>query len=226
MVRGGYRADEAGAIEGVASNASTITPPILGIVAFVMANLLGISYLEVIKMALVPAAMWYAGTAAYIIGHAKRNDDRIRPVVETEQERADQPTADQEAWPYIRGGLIVFAPLVLLLLNFTTIRIFPWLLFGDGAFPVFLSAFVMVLAGVVASVALAMVTRSPAGMYIRSTVIAAIPVGIIMALVLQGFTLRTAVPAALMSTLMLGVVLRVETHWARWSPASTESPRC
>ncbi len=217
MVRGGYRADEAGAIEGVASNASTITPPILGIVAFVMANLLGISYLEVIKMALVPAAMWYVGTAAYIVGHAKRNDDRIRQVVETEQERADQPTADQEAWPYIRGGLIVFAPLVLLLLNFTTIRIFPWLLFGDGAFPVFLSAFVMVLAGVVASVGLAMVTRSPAGMYIRSAVIAVIPVGIIMALVLEGFTLRTAIPAALMSTLMLGVTLRVETRWARWS---------
>ena len=217
MVRGGYLPEEAGAIEGVASNASTITPPILGIVAFVMANLLGISYLEVIRMALVPAAMWYVGTAAYIIGHAKRNDHRIRQVEETAEERAEQPTADQDAWPYVRGGLIVFVPLMLLLLNFTTIRIFPWLLFGDGAFPVFLSAFVMVVAGIVASVGLAMVTRSPGGMYIRSAVIAAIPVGIIMALVLQGFTLRTAIPAALMSTLMLGVVLRVETRWSRWS---------
>lgn len=217
MVRGGYLPEEAGAIEGVASNASTITPPILGIVAFVMANLLGISYLEVIKMALVPALMWYVGTAAYIIGHAKHNAGRIQQVEQTAEELAEQPVPDMEAWPYIKGGLIVFVPLLLLLLNFTTIRIFPWLLFGEGAFPVFLSAFVMILGGVAVSVGVAMVTRSSGGMYIRSAVIAAVPVGIIMALVLEGFTLRTAVPAALMSTLMLGVILRVETRWSRWS---------
>ena len=217
MVRGGYTPEEGGGIEGVASNASTITPPILGIVAFVMANLLGISYLEVIRMAIVPAAMWYIGTAAYIIGHAKRNAHRIRRVEATAEEQAAQPQAEQEAWPYVRGALFVFVPLLLLLLNLTTIRIFPWLLFGDGAFPVLMSGFVMVLGGVLASVALALLTRSPIGMYVRSAAIAAVPVGIIIALVLEGFTLRTAVPAALMATLMLGVILRVETRWAVWS---------
>ena len=217
MVRGGYRADEAAGVEGVASNASAITPPILGVVAFVMSDLLGISYLEVIRMSLVPAAMWYLGTAAYIIGHAKSNPTRIRRVEMTEEERAELPRAEQELGVYAKMGAIIFLPMLLLLLNLTTIEIFPWRLFGDTGIEVFLSSAVMVLLGVVGSVLLAIVTRSQAGMYIRSAAIAVVPVSIIIALVLQGFTLRPAVIAAVMATVMLGVILRVERRWSAWS---------
>lgn len=59
MRRLGFRRDLAGAIEAVASTGGQIMPPIMGPGAFLMAELLGISYLTVVTAALVPSLLFF-----------------------------------------------------------------------------------------------------------------------------------------------------------------------
>lgn len=56
-------ADVAGAIEAVASTGGMILPPIMGSVAFLMANFLGMSYGEIIVIAALPAFLFYISIA-------------------------------------------------------------------------------------------------------------------------------------------------------------------
>ena len=55
----GYSPEEAGAVESCASTGGQIMPPIMGDGAFVMAELLGISYLRICKAAAIPACIYY-----------------------------------------------------------------------------------------------------------------------------------------------------------------------
>lgn len=59
MRKAGYDAKSAGAIEAVASTGGQIMPPIMGAAAFLMAELLELSYTEIILAAIVPAALYY-----------------------------------------------------------------------------------------------------------------------------------------------------------------------
>jgi len=59
MRQGGYTRPVAGAIESVASTGGQIMPPIMGVAAFLMAELLEIEYKEVIIAALLPALLYY-----------------------------------------------------------------------------------------------------------------------------------------------------------------------
>ena len=59
MKRVGFPASKAGAIEVAASTNGQLTPPIMGAAAFLMVEYVGISYLEVIKHALLPALVSY-----------------------------------------------------------------------------------------------------------------------------------------------------------------------
>ena len=59
MKKMGMSAVKAGAIEVAASTNGQIMPPIMGAAAFIMAELLGIPYLEVVKAAFVPAVVSY-----------------------------------------------------------------------------------------------------------------------------------------------------------------------
>ncbi|MBL8659266.1 MAG: TRAP transporter permease [Rhodospirillales bacterium] len=59
MVRTGLPAVKAGAIEVAASTNGQMMPPIMGAAAFIMAELLGISYFEVVKAAFIPAILAY-----------------------------------------------------------------------------------------------------------------------------------------------------------------------
>ncbi|MBA3597044.1 MAG: TRAP transporter fused permease subunit [Methylibium sp.] len=58
MIRGGYTREQAGAVEVMAANGSQIIPPVMGLGAFLMAVLLGISYVEVVAAALLPAFLY------------------------------------------------------------------------------------------------------------------------------------------------------------------------
>lgn len=55
----GMKSDTAGAIESVASTGGQIMPPVMGAAAFVMASLLGITYLDVMVAGLIPALIFY-----------------------------------------------------------------------------------------------------------------------------------------------------------------------
>lgn len=59
MKRVGYPSHFAAAVEAVASSGGSITPPIMASSAFIMAEILGISYANVIKAALIPAILYY-----------------------------------------------------------------------------------------------------------------------------------------------------------------------
>ncbi|WP_099866856.1 TRAP transporter permease [Pararhizobium haloflavum] len=61
MRRLGFSRNLAGAIEAVASTGGQFMPPIMGPGAFLLAELLGISYLEVATAALIPSALFYLG---------------------------------------------------------------------------------------------------------------------------------------------------------------------
>ncbi|AUM75831.1 TRAP transporter permease [Paracoccus jeotgali] len=59
MLKLGYPRRFAGAVEAIASTGGQLTPPIMGAAAFLMAGILGISYLEVAAAAIIPAALFY-----------------------------------------------------------------------------------------------------------------------------------------------------------------------
>jgi len=59
MKRTGFPKEFAAAVEAVASTGGMITPPVMGTVAFLIADALGISFWEVIKAAAIPALLYY-----------------------------------------------------------------------------------------------------------------------------------------------------------------------
>lgn len=70
----GYKPAFAAGTEATASTGGQIMPPIMGIGAFIMAELLGISYLKVIVAAILPAVLYYVGCFASVHFQAKRGE--------------------------------------------------------------------------------------------------------------------------------------------------------
>ncbi len=66
MKKVGFPATKAGAIEVSSSINGVLTPPVMGAVAFLMTEYVGISYFEVVKTAIVPAAISYVALV-YIV---------------------------------------------------------------------------------------------------------------------------------------------------------------
>ena len=56
----GYRAAFAGGVEATSSMGGQIMPPVMGAVAFIMAETLGVQYYEIVKAALIPAILYFA----------------------------------------------------------------------------------------------------------------------------------------------------------------------
>ena len=59
MKKVGYEPEEAGAVEAVASTGGQIMPPIMGVGAFIMAEMLGVPYSRVAAAAILPAVAYY-----------------------------------------------------------------------------------------------------------------------------------------------------------------------
>ncbi len=66
MKRVGFPAEKAGAVEVASSTNGQLTPPIMGAAAFLMVEYVGISYVEVIKHAFLPAIISYVALV-YIV---------------------------------------------------------------------------------------------------------------------------------------------------------------
>ena len=79
MRQAGYERKVAGAIEAVASTGGQIMPPIMGAAAFLMAELLQISYAQVAIAALVPAVLYYAAVFIYADLEAARKNIEPMP---------------------------------------------------------------------------------------------------------------------------------------------------
>ncbi len=68
----GYRPYFAGAVEAAASTGGQLMPPVMGAGAFIMAEILGIPYSQVIIAAALPAVLYYAGVLTGVHLEAKR----------------------------------------------------------------------------------------------------------------------------------------------------------
>jgi TRAP transporter 4TM/12TM fusion protein len=64
MKRMGYKKEFAGAVEAASSAGGQIMPPIMGAAAFIMAEILGIPYLQVCTAAIMPAILYYVAVFA------------------------------------------------------------------------------------------------------------------------------------------------------------------
>jgi len=65
MKKGGYKTEVAAAIEAVGSTGSMIMPPVMGAAAFIIPEIIGGTYLDVVKAAIIPALLFYA--ALYMV---------------------------------------------------------------------------------------------------------------------------------------------------------------
>ncbi|MSV24439.1 TRAP transporter permease [Selenomonas sp. WCA-380-WT-3B 3/] len=74
MKKLGYHKDFAGAVEAAASTGGQLMPPVMGAAAFLMAEFVGVPYIDVVKAAVVPALLYFAGVWLGVHFEAKRKD--------------------------------------------------------------------------------------------------------------------------------------------------------
>jgi TRAP transporter 4TM/12TM fusion protein len=79
MKRVGFPGTKAGAVEVAASTNGQLTPPVMGAAAFLMVEYVGISYVEVIKHAILPALLGYLGLIYIVHLEALKADMRGLP---------------------------------------------------------------------------------------------------------------------------------------------------
>ncbi|MCI8467897.1 MAG: TRAP transporter permease [Eggerthellaceae bacterium] len=102
MKKTGYKPAFAGAVEAASSTGGQIMPPIMGAAAFLMAEYIGIPYLEVAVMAIIPAFLYFAGIFISVHLEAKKLGLKGIP-------RDELPT-----FKYLLQNCYLIIPLVLL----------------------------------------------------------------------------------------------------------------
>ena len=100
----------AGAIEAVASTGGLILPPVMGVVAFIMATFLNITYARVCIAAAIPAILYYLALYIQIDRFAARHGYERLPAKET-------PSLKKvvgEGWPFILPiGVLIYTLFVM-----------------------------------------------------------------------------------------------------------------
>lgn len=73
MKKLGYHKNFAGAVEAAASTGGQLMPPVMGAAAFLMAEFVGVPYVEIVKAAAIPALLYFLGVWLGVHFEAKRN---------------------------------------------------------------------------------------------------------------------------------------------------------
>lgn len=76
MKKIGYTPEEAGAVETVASSGGQVTPPIMGTVAFLIADGIGVTYWDVVKVSFLPALLFYLTVWFFVDTKARKKGMR------------------------------------------------------------------------------------------------------------------------------------------------------
>ena len=74
MKKLGYHKDFAGAVEAAASTGGQLMPPVMGAAAFLMAEFVGVPYIDIVKAAVVPSLLYFAGVWLGVHFEAKRKN--------------------------------------------------------------------------------------------------------------------------------------------------------
>ena len=115
MKRFGYRPEFAGGVEATSSMGGQIMPPVMGAVAFIMAETIGVAYVEIVKAAVIPAILYFI-TAFWMV-HLEAGRAGLHGMNKSEC---------PDAWAAVRRGWYLLLPLGILV----------WLLFS-GYTPLF-----------------------------------------------------------------------------------------
>jgi len=131
MKRLGYPAHYAGAIEACASTGGVLLPPVMGAVAFVMAVMLGVPYVTIMVVAIVPSVLFYYGLLLQIDLYAAKHGLSGLP----KEELPSLWATLKEGWPFLfviafliwglgfmwwEAQAPYYASLVMVLLSFTS----------------------------------------------------------------------------------------------------------
>jgi TRAP transporter 4TM/12TM fusion protein len=103
MKRFGYRPAFAGGIEATASMGSQIMPPVMGAVAFIMAETINVPFVEVAKAALIPACLYFGSIFWMVHLEAVKNNLRGLPKDEC-----------PSAWAAVKDRWFLLIPLLVL----------------------------------------------------------------------------------------------------------------
>jgi TRAP transporter 4TM/12TM fusion protein len=115
MKRFGYRAEFAGGVEATSSMGGQIMPPVMGAVAFIMAETINVPYVEIAKAATIPALLYFV-TAFWMV-HLEAGRMHLSGL-----KKADCP----DPWAAVKKRWYLLLPLIVLV----------WLLFS-GYTPLF-----------------------------------------------------------------------------------------
>lgn len=113
MKKSGFKPHFAAAVEAVASTGGIFMPPIMGAVAFVMAQFLGIAYIKVVVAAALPAILYYLGIFMMIDFQSAKAGLQGLP-------RAQLPSVKKilwKGWPFI----LPFPALIYFLTTYTEV---------------------------------------------------------------------------------------------------------
>ena len=113
MKRVGYRPEFAGGVEAAASTGGAYMPPIMGAGAFLLAELTETSYFDIIKIAAIPALLYYLSVGLIVYFRARR--DKLHGV----------PASELPSWDGILPRLHLLLPIPAMIF---------FLVIGDSAF--------------------------------------------------------------------------------------------
>lgn len=111
MKKEGYRAEHAAAIEAVVSTGGQLMPPVMGAAAFIMAEIIGRPYVEIMQAAIIPAGLFFLSILCVVhlqalksgIGAAQNNTD------------AENNDTEEPLVATLRSGLPLLLPFAVLI---------------------------------------------------------------------------------------------------------------
>ena len=136
MQRAGFQPAIAGGIEAAASSGGALVPPIMGAAAYMMLEIVepAVTYLEIIKAALLPAILYYTGMLCIV--HFAARSSKHAPGADHNPEEADSgletpPTQEEKDGKFLtlQGGIFLAAFVTLigvLLMGATAFRAVSW----------------------------------------------------------------------------------------------------
>jgi len=119
MKKDGYEDWFAGAIEAVASTGGQIMPPIMGSSAFIMAEYLGIPYIQIAKAATIPAILYFVAVFLMVDREAGRLN--LQPASALAMAGAQQPTTREILKKTVSSLIPIFGLLYVLISGRTAI---------------------------------------------------------------------------------------------------------
>jgi len=111
MIKQGFPPHLAGAVEATASTGGQLMPPIMGAAAFIMAQILGVSYVTILGAAIIPALLYYWSVFMGI--HFQASKYKMKPL------------SSEDMPPFYKTlveGIHFLVPLVLLVVLLVVVR--------------------------------------------------------------------------------------------------------